>query len=296
MDNNFRGIFAALTTPFVKGEISPEKLKENIRKYNAFDLSGYVVLGSTGECVYLSDYESEKLVKAVKDTAAAEKKIIVGTARESTKITLEFTNRMAAFDIDAALIRTPGYFTPSMTREVLKKHYLSIADKAKVPIMVYNIPQYTGVSVDIPLMVELSYHPNVVGLKDSSGNLIFASELIPRVDPSFAIFLGAGSILLPGLITGASGGLLRLASVAPAECANLYKLYQEGRIEAARKIQINLIPVDKEIAKTMGIAGLKYALDLLGYYGGEPRLPLLPLDESEKEEMKNILNKSGLLG
>lgn len=296
MDNNFGGIFAALTTPFVGGEISPEKLKENIRKYNAFDLSGYVVLGSTGECVYLSDDESEKLVKAVKEAAAAEKKIIVGTARESTKKTLEFTNRMAAFDIDAALIRTPSYFTPSMTHEVLKKHYLSIADKAKVPVIVYNIPQYTGVSVDIPLMVELSRHPNIVGLKDSSGNLIFASELIPQVDPSFAILLGAGSILLPGLIMGASGGILRLASVAPAECANLYKLYREGRIEAARKIQINLIPVNKAIVKTLGIAGLKHALDLLGYYGGEPCFPLLPLDESEKEEMKNILNKSRLLG
>lgn len=296
MDKNFRGIFAALTTPFVKDEISPEKLKENVRKYNAFDLSGYVVLGSTGECVYLSDDESEKLVKAVKEAAAAEKKIIVGTARESTKKTLEFTNRMAAFDIDAALIRTPSYYTPSMTREVLKKHYLSIADKAKVPVMVYNIPQYTGISVDIPLMVELSRHPNIVGLKDSSGNLIFASELIPQVDPPFAILLGAGSILLPGLIMGASGGILRLASVAPAECVHLYKLYREGRIEDARKIQINLIPVNKAIQKTMGIAGLKYALDLLGYYGGEPRFPLLLLDESEKEEMKNILNKSGLLG
>ena len=295
MDNTFGGIFAALTTPFVKGETSPEKLRENIRKYNAFDLAGYVVLGSTGESVYLSDDESEKLVEAVKETAAAGRKIIVGTARESTKITLEFTNRMAAFGIDAALIRTPSYFTPSMTHDALKKHYLSLADKAKVPVMIYNIPQYTGVSVDIPLMVALSRHPNIVGLKDSSGNLIFASELIPQVDPSFAILLGAGSIFLSGLIMGASGGILRLASVAPEECAELYKLYQEGRIEDAKKLQINLIPVNKAIVKTLGIAGLKYALDLLGYYGGEPRSPLLPLDESEKEEMKGILKKSRLM-
>ena len=295
MDNTFGGIFAALTTPFVKGEISPEKLRENIRKYNAFDLAGYVVLGSTGESVYLSDDESEKLVEAVKETAAAGRKIIVGTARESTKITLEFTNRMAAFGIDAALIRTPSYFTPSMTHDVLKKHYLSIADKANAPVMIYNIPQYTGVSVDIPLMVALSHHLNIIGLKDSSGNLIFASELIAQVDPSFAILLGAGSILLSGLIMGASGGILRLASVAPAECAELYRLYQEGRIEDARKLQINLIPVNKAIVKTLGIAGLKYALDLLGYYGGEPRSPLLPLDESEKEEMKDILKKSRLM-
>ena len=182
-----------------------------------------------------------------------------------------------------------------MTSDVLRKHYFSIADKVKVPVMIYNIPQYTGVSVDIPLIVELSHHPNILGLKDSSGNLIFASELILQVDPSFAILLGAGSILLSGLIMGACGGILRLASVAPAECAELYRLYQERRIEEARKLQINLIPVNRAIVKTLGIAGLKYALDLLGYFGGDPRSPLLPLDENEKEEMKDILNKSGLM-
>ena len=295
MNNTFRGIFASLTTPFVKGEISPEKFKENIRKYNDFDLAGYVVLGSAGECVYLSDDESEKLLEAVKETAVTGRKIVAGTASESTKITLELTNKMAAFGIDAALIRTPSYFTPSMTCDVLKKHYLSIADKAKVPIMIYNVPQYTGVSVDIPLIVELSHHPHIMGLKDSSGNLIFASELIAQVDPSFAILLGAGGILLSGLIMGASGGILSLASVAPGECATIYRLYQEGRIEEARKLQINLIPVNKAITKTLGIAGLKYALDLLGYYGGDPRSPLLPLDENKKEEMKDIIKKSGLM-
>jgi 4-hydroxy-2-oxoglutarate aldolase len=295
MDNDFRGIFPALSTPFVHGEISPEKLKENIQKYNAFDLSGYVVLGSTGESVYLSDGESEELVQAAKESASPEKKIIVGTARESTKITLEFTNRMAALDIDAALIRNPSYFTPSMTHEVLKKHYLTLADKAKVPVIIYNIPQYTGVWVDIPLMVELSHHPNILGMKDSSGSLVFASELIARVSPRFSILLGAGSILLSGLIMGAGGGILRLASLAPSECSALYKLWKEGKIEKARSLQLKLIPANKAITTTLGIAGLKYALDLLGYYGGEPRFPLLPLDEKEKEDMKNTLQESGLL-
>lgn len=295
MTDNFQGIFAALTTPFIGGEISPEKLKENIQKHNAFDLPGYVVLGSTGESVYLTDEESEKLVQAVKESAFPEKKVIVGTARESTQITLEFTNRMAAYDIDVALIRTPSYFTSHMTREVLKTHYLTIADKSKVPVMIYNVPQYTGVSVDIPLVAELSRHPNIVGIKDSSGNMIFASGLIPQMDPSFSLLLGVGSLLLPGLIMGASGGILRLASVAPSECVELYRLFREGKIEDARRLQLKLTPVNKAIVQTLGIAGHKYALDLLGYYGGEPRAPLLALDERGREEIENVLKKAGLL-
>jgi len=295
MKHSFKGIFAALTTPFIQGNISPEKFKENIQKYNAFDLSGYVVCGSSGESVYLTDEESEKLVQTAKETASSEKKIIVGTARESTKITLEFTNRMAAFNIDAALIRTPSYFKSKMDHEALKKHYLTIADNSKVPVIIYNIPQYTGVSVDHQLIVRLSSHPNIVGIKDSSGNLAFVSELIPKVPPDFSILLGAGSIILSGLIMGVSGGILRLADVAPAKCAELYKLFLEGKMDEARRLQLELIPLNKAIIQTFGISGCKYALDLLGYFGGLPRLPLLPLDEKGKEEIKNILNNLSLL-
>lgn len=294
MKHSFKGIFAALTTPFIQGEISPENLKENIQKYNAFDLSGFVVLGSTGEGVYLTDEESEKIVRTAKETASSEKKIIVGTARESTKITLEFTNRMAAYNIDAALIRTPSYFKPKLDQEVLKKFYLTIADNSKIPLLIYNVPHYTGIFVSQELIIELSHHPNIVGIKDSSGNLAFVSELIPRVSPDFSILLGAGSIILSGLIMGASGGILTLADIVPAKCVELYKLFQDGKMEKAQKLQLELIPLNKAVTQTLGVPGAKYALDLLGYFGGLPRLPLLPLDEKGKEEIKNILNNLSL--
>jgi len=138
---NFKGVFAALTTPFVEDRVSPEKLGENIQKYDRFQLAGYVVLGSTGESVFLTDEESEKLVEAAKASVSKEKKIIVGTARESTKATLEFTNRMAGLGIDAALVRTPSYFKSLMDQEALKRHYLTIAEQAKVPVFIYNIPR-----------------------------------------------------------------------------------------------------------------------------------------------------------
>lgn len=294
MKHSFKGIFAALTTPFIQGEISPENLKENIQKYNAFDLSGFVVLGSTGEGVYLTDEESEKIVRTAKETASSEKKIIVGTARESTKITLEFTNRMAAYNIDAALIRTPSYFKPKLDQEVLKKFYLTIADNSKIPLLIYNVPHYTGIFVSQELIIELSHHPNIVGIKDSSGNLAFVSELIPRVSPDFSILLGAGSIILSGLIMGASGGILTLADIVPAKCVELYKLFQDGKMEKSQKLQLELIPLNKAVTQTLGVPGAKYALDLLGYFGGLPRLPLLPLDEKGKEEIKNILNNLSL--
>lgn len=295
MKADLAGIFAALTTPFIQNKISLEKFKENIEKYNAFDLAGYVVLGSTAESVYLTDEESEKLVVAAKEAASPDKKIIVGTARESTEMTLDFTQRMAALGIEAALIRTPSYFTSEMTSTALKKHYLTIADKAEVPVLVYNIPQYTGVWVDKKLITDLSSHPKITGLKDSSGNLSFLAEVAPNVNPDFSILLGAGDLMLPGLLLGAKGGILRLADAAPGLCVKLYKLFLKGRIEEARQVQLKLAPLNKAITKTHGIAGLKYALDLVGYFGGLPRSPLLPMSSEGKEEIEIILRNLGLL-
>lgn len=295
MHESFKGIFAALTSPFIEENISPEKLMENIQKYNSFDLAGYVILGSTGESVYLSDEESEKLVQAAKEAASQGKKIIVGTAKESTKMTLEFTNRMADLGIDAALIRTPSYFKSLMVQEVLKKHFLTIADQSKVPVLIYNNPRITGISVDSNMLIELSNHPNITGIKDSSGNLSFLGDTMRHIPPDFNFLLGAGSVFLLGLRLGACGGILAMAGAAPAQCIKLYNLFLEKKGDEAAKVQLDLIPLNKAIIQTFGIPGLKYALDLLGYYGGPPRLPLLPLDEEGKTEMEAILSKLGLL-
>jgi len=295
MLHNFKGVFAALTTPFIGDEISLEKFRENIQKYNSFDLEGYVILGSTGESVYLSDEESEKLVQTAKETASQGKKIIAGTARESTKATLEFTNRIAEIGIDAALIRTPSYFKSLMGEEALKKHYLTLAEQSKIPVIIYNIPRNTGISVESNLLFALSEHVNIAGIKDSSGNLSLLEEVIPHIPPHFNFLLGAGSLLLPGLLLGAHGGILALASVVPGECVKLYNLFFEKKLDEAHKLQLELTPLNKAIIQTFGIPGLKYTLDRIGYYGGTPRLPLLPLDEEGKREMDAVLDKIGLL-
>lgn len=288
---DFKGIFAALTTPFVDGEISASYFKENIKKYNSTDLAGYVILGSTGEAVHLTDEESFMLVKIAKETSSSGKKIIAGTARESTRHTIEFTNRLASLGIDAVLIRTPGYFKSQLTSEALKNHYFTIADNVKIPILVYNIPQNTGVSIDASLVCELARHPNIVGIKDSSGNLAFLSEVIPNLPPGFSFLLGAGSLIFPGLYLGASGAILAMADAVPDQCTNIYSLFCQNKMEEAKKLQMDLVPLNKLLTQIYGVPAVKYAMDCLGFYGGEPRSPLLPLNDKGREKVRIILEK-----
>jgi len=295
MAKKFTGIYAALSTPFVGEEISPEKFRANIVKYNEFDLAGYVVLGSTGECVSISDDEAERLVKTARETAAEGKSVIAGTARESAKLTIDFTNRMADVGVDAALIRPPSYFKSKMTKEALKKHFWTVADKSRVPVVVYNIPQNTGISLESALVLELAEHPNIVGLKESSGNIALLGELLPQLPSDFSYLLGHGSAFLPALLMGASGAILAVADAAPGLCAKVYRLFREGKIREAAELQLDLIPLNKAVMETYGLPGLKQALDLEGWYGGPVRLPLLPIEEKGKAELAALLKKLGLI-
>jgi 4-hydroxy-2-oxoglutarate aldolase len=286
-----RGVFAALTTPFENDRVAIQHFQENIQKYNSYDLAGYVVAGSSGEAAYLTDEESEMLVMEALKSKAEDKKIIVGTARESTSATISFTNRMADLGIHAALIRTPSYFKSVMTDEALKRHYSAIADEVKIPVIPYHIPQVTGLSISQQLVVELAEHPNITGIKDSSGNLPFLGEVIPDLPPDFGYLLGAGSVFFFGLLLGASGGILRLADVVPEQCTALYEDFMEGRWEEASKLQKALIPLNNAIIQRHGIPGAKYAMDLLGFYGGAPRAPILPLDTGGKTAIERIIKR-----
>jgi len=295
MAEKLQGVFAALTTPFENGQISIRNFRKNIKKYNTCDLAGYVVAGSSGEAAYLTDEESVILVKEVLEASTPDKKIIVGTARESTAATITFTNRIADLGIHAALIRTPSYFKSVMTTEALKRHYYAIADEVQIPVIPYHIPQVTGLSIKQQLVIALSKHPNITGIKDSSGNLPFLGEVIPNLPPDFSYLLGAGSVFLFGLSLGASGGILRLADVIPDLCAALYNDFLEGKWEKASTLQRDIIPLNNAIIQTHGIPGTKYAMDLLGFYGGPPRNPILPLDSNGKKGIERILNRLNLI-
>jgi len=295
MTSPFSGVFAALTTPFEGDEVSVAKLRDNILAFNRSGLAGYVVLGSTGENVYLSDAESERLAAAAVEAAGPGKTVVAGTARESTKLTVEFTNRLAGLGVMAALVRTPGYYKSQMTAEALRSFYLAVADASRLPILIYNFPQNTGIALDSALIVELARHPNIAGCKDSSGNLAAVGDVVPNVPPGFSFLMGMGSLVLPALLMGASGAILAVANAAPGLCTELYQLFQEGRIEDARRLQLDLVPLNKAVVSVYGIAGLKYAMDLQGLHGGPVRPPLLPLSEKGKAAIKTNLQELGLI-
>jgi len=295
MTKAFEGIYAALTTPFERDEVSVARAAENVARLNGTGLAGYLVLGSTGESVSLNDEEAERLVRAVKKAAAPGKRVIVGTARESTRLTIDFTNRMADLGAEAALVRPPAYFKGQLTRAALRAHYLGLADKTRLPILIYNIPQNTGLNLEPALVVELAKHPQIAGLKESSGSLAFLGEVIPQVPPAFSYFLGSGNIIFPGLEMGADGAILAIANAVPEVCCRIYALFRDGRKDEARKLQLELIPLNKAVMETYGIAGLKYAQALAGYYGGETRLPLLPVSEAGQAEIRVLVEKLGAL-
>ena len=295
MSKRFEGIFAALTTPFVHDEVSIPKFRENIAKFNKTGLAGYLVLGSTGESVSLSDSESEALVRAARESAAPGKMVIAGTARESTKLTVEFTNRIAEMGVDAVLVRPPSYYKSKMNLEALRAHYLSVADGARVPVFIYNIPQNTGIFLESRLIIDLARHPNVIGLKESGGNLAFLGEVIRRVPPDFHYLLGSGNVFLPALELGACGAILAVADAAPEICVKIYELFRKGRLEEARSLQLDLLPFNRAIMEGVGIPGLKHALDLRGFYGGPARLPLLPVDKQAKSDIAMHMRRLGIL-
>ncbi|MBN2205827.1 MAG: dihydrodipicolinate synthase family protein [Candidatus Aminicenantes bacterium] len=289
------GIFPALTTPFAGDAVALDRFRDNIHRYNGYDLSGYIVLGSTGECVFLTDEESERLVRTARESAAAGKKVVAGTARESTKLTIDFTNRLAGLGIDAALVRPPAYYKARMDREALRRHYLTLADHSRVPVIIYNIPQNTGIVLEPSLLVDLAAHPNIAGLKDSSGHLAMIADVQFRVKSDFSYLLGAGSVFVPALALGASGAILAVADAAPGLCAEAYTQFLEKKLDQAFEIQKALIPLNRAVTEIYGIPGLKYGLDLLGFYGGPCRVPLGELPDKGKADLRAILEKLGLL-
>ncbi|OGD29111.1 MAG: hypothetical protein A2V57_09030 [Candidatus Aminicenantes bacterium RBG_19FT_COMBO_65_30] len=294
MSKPLEGVYAALTTPFAGDEVSTERIRENVRKLNRTGLAGYLVLGSTGESVSLTDAESLELVEAVAEAAAPEKKILVGTARESTKGTIDFTNSLAGRGLAAALVRPPSYFKSKMTRGALMTHYLAVAEASRLPVLIYNIPQNTGISLEPRLIVDLAPHPNIIGLKESSGSLAFLGEVVREVPERFHYFLGSGHVIYPGLEMGACGAILAVADAAPELCAEIFRLFKAGKKDEARKLQLDLVPLNKALTEVYGIAGLKHAQDLRGYYGGPARLPLLPIEEKDKEAIAALFKKMGL--
>ena len=285
------GIYPALTTPFAAdGSVSIADLKHNIDRYNRTGIAGYAVTGSTGETMLLSRTEWERVLVAVKEVAGKEKHLIAGTGMESTAETIERTKRAAELGYEAALVKTPHYYKPVYKPDLLVAHYRRVADASPIPVLRYSVPQYTGVTLEAPEVAVLAEHPNIIGIKESSGHVQRVGEMVAAAPLSFQVLTGGGGVVLPSMVVGAKGGILAAASALPEQYVELYEMTRRGQLEKARALQNALLRVSKVFASEAGIAGIKFVMDQRGYRGGLPRPPLLPIAEALKQRLLELLS------
>src|SRR5271166_1121891 len=291
IDMKLGGIFPALVTPFdAAGDVSLVAVRHNIGLYNRTGIAGFVVLGSTGEAVMLLGEEADRVLVAAKESAAPGKLLIAGTGTESTAETIARTRRAAALGYQVALVKTPYYYKPMYRAETYIQHYRAVADASPIPVLLYSVPQFTGITLETPEILTLSEHPNIIGIKDSSGVIQRVAEVLGGARPEFQVLTGGAAVIYPALAVGASGAILALASALPEKCAEVYELFLCGQHKRAKELQWQLAAASKQIVSEAGIAGVKFAMDFRGYQGGVPRLPLLPLEEEKKQQIAGIIS------
>ncbi|TYP57854.1 dihydrodipicolinate synthase family protein [Thermosediminibacter litoriperuensis] len=294
--NKLTGVFIPVTTPFVNQKIDYSKLEANIHKWNASKVRGYMPLGSNGEFRSLTDEEAIKVVEVVVKNRAKDKTLIVGTGRESAWATIEFTKKVADMGIDFASVLTPHYFASKMNDDALIRFYTEVADKSPVPIMIYCVPKSAnGVLISPKAISVLAQHPNIVGMKDSSKEKIENFINAVPEDAEFYVLSGSINKFLEGLQKGAVGGVLSMANYLPDLCCEIKELFNAGKYHEAEMLSNKLRKINERISGRGGVAAVKVAMNLVGYCGTEPRLPLLPLKENEVEEIKEVLKEEGLL-
>src|SRR5262245_12116707 len=348
-----QGIFPAMTTPFYpEGGVYYKKIEHNVDRYSRTPVSGLVVLGSTGEAVMLSDEERREVLRVTAEVAAPEKVLIAGAGAESVIETLKLAEYAARLQYDLALVRTPHFYRPQMKPEALLAFYRTVADRSPLPLLLYTVPPFTAYDLPLEVIVALAEHPNIIGIKESSGNvekvaamvaatrhvkrtatvtevqqavtgrmmaapedphddggqLVAVSQLAGKSSPAsqtgvtaktgpktrskevgFQVLVGAAHTLLDSLQAGASGGVLAFAAPAPTICFEIYAAWRDNDLELARSKQEALGKAAKKVVSEMGIPAVKHAMDLNGYYGGFPRLPLLPLTAAQKAEIASYM-------
>ena len=296
LDERLRGILLPFPTPFgADGEVDARAVGSNIVRWNETGVSGYVALGSTGERVHLDERERAKVVEAARSAAPEDKALVVGVGDQSTRGTVRETRRAADAGADAVLVLTPHFYRGALTQHALADHFSAVADASPVPVILYNIPQNTGVALAPELVASLSRHGNILGVKDSSGDMVNLAEtlcLVGERREGFVVMTGHAGVLYPSLCAGAGGAILAAACVAPALCVEIFRATRAGEHERARSLQRRLAPLARAVTTRYGIGGLKAALDVLGYRGGAVRAPLQAPDAEARREIARLLEES----
>ena len=288
---NLQGIFPPIPTSFgADEELAITKFQDNLKKLSEHGLAGFLVLGSNGEKVMLSGAEKQQVFEAAREAIPKDKLMLAGTGEESTRATIQLSKIAAAVGADAVMVLNPAYYKGQMTKEALVGHYRAVADALSIPVIIYNMPACSGLDLSAEVIVELSSHPNIVGMKDSGGNISKMGEILRSAKPGFQVLAGSASFLLAALSIGAVGGILATANIAPDLCVELLSSYSAGNLKKAREVQSRLLPINKAVTGSGGIAALKAAMDHLGLYGGPARKPILPIDGDQRGKLIRLLN------
>lgn len=292
-----KGVLPPMITPFTEnGDLDLAAHQANVTKWNEVALAGYLVLGSNSEAAYLNEAEKIDLIKATVEVASKDKLIMAGTGMESTRETIHLTNLAAKAGAQCALLLTPNYYNSQMGDEAQINYFTDVANNVDIPILIYNVTKFTHINISPKAVEKLAKHPNIIGMKDSSGNIPNLVQYKSVVDFSeFNLMVGTASAWYPALDLGVEASIMALANCSPAECVEVQTLFDAGKRDEARALYERMFPVNHAVTATYGVPGLKHACNLLGYQGGYVRRPMLELDDAKKDAVKRILESAKVL-
>src|SRR5712691_8170015 len=293
MSINYNGILLPVTTPFAADEqIDHQGLAGNLKKWNTTGITGYVILGSTGERVHCDEREYVEVIESARQAVPKEFAFIVGAGQQSTRGTIREIEVAASAGAEAVLVITPHYYRSAITQDALVKHYALVADASSIPIILYSMPDLTGIKIEPETAARLSAHENIVGIKDSSNDVAKLAETARLVPNDFAVMIGNGTVFCEALQAGARAGILAVGCVAPQLCVAIDEAVQAGDIDRASALQAALTPLARAVTKTYGIGGLKAALEMVGFVGGAVRAPLQQPSEVGRDEIAELLREA----
>ena len=290
MPIKLNGILLPVTTPFLANEeLDIESLNKNLAHWNTTGIAGYVILGSTGERANLDETEYRQVIETARRAVPEKLTFIAGAGQQSTRGTIKEIETAAKAGAEAVLVITPSFYKSAITQEALVRHYQAVADAARVPVILYSMPDLTGIKIEPETAAHLSEHGNIIGMKDSSADIAKFAEAVDLVPDDFAMMIGNGTVLCETLRAGARGGILAVGCVVPSLCLEIYQAVQAGNLDRANTLQESLTPLARAVTKTYGIGGLKAALEMAGLVGGSVRAPLQSPGEAATVEIARLL-------